>query len=48
MKLAYIAAIVHHLAGDNELVLVVNDGLYIVARNCLIALAQKPGVGIGP
>ncbi len=48
MKLADIAAIVHNLAGDNELVLVVNGGLHIVARKGLITLAQKPGVRIGP
>ena len=30
VELADIAAVVHHLAGDNELVLVVDDGLHIV------------------
>ena len=47
VELADIAAVVHHLAGDNKLVLVVDDGLHIVTRNTLTALDQKPGVRIG-
>src|SRR3984893_1944406 len=46
MEMACIAA-VDALAGDNELVLVVHDALHIVARNGLVALAQKPCVRIG-
>src|SRR5664279_249850 len=46
MEMACIAAI-DDLAGDNELVLVVNDTLHIVACNGLVALAQKPCVRVG-
>jgi hypothetical protein len=48
MELVYIAAVVDNLAGDNELVPVIDSGLYIVAGNGLTALAQKPGIRIGP
>ena len=44
--MACIAAI-DDLAGDDQLVLVVNDALNVVARNGLVALAQKPCVRIG-
>src|SRR5712691_10957130 len=47
MELADIAAIVHHLACDNELVLVVDGDLHIVACNALTVLDQMPGVRIG-
>ena len=47
MKLADIAAGVHHFACDNELVFVVDGALHIVARNGLTVLDQKPGVRIG-
>ena len=47
MELVDVAAIVHHLARNNQLVLVVHHSLHIVARNTLTALHQKPGVGIG-
>ena len=40
-------AAIDDLAGDDQLVLVVNDALNVVARNGLVALAQKPCVGIG-
>src|SRR5664280_2161452 len=46
MEMTCIAAI-DDLAGDNELVLVVNDALHIVACNGLVALAQKPCVRVG-
>jgi hypothetical protein len=46
MEMACIAAI-DDIAGDNELVLVVDDALDVVARNGLVALAQKPCVRIG-
>ena len=46
VEVACIAAI-DDLAGDDQLVLVVNDALNVVARNRLVALAQKPCVGIG-
>ena len=44
MKLADIAAVVHHFACDNELVLVVNGGLHIVTCDALAVLDQKSGV----
>ena len=47
MQLADIATVVHHLASDNELVLVINGDLHIVACNSLAALDQMPGVRIG-
>ena len=40
-------AAIDDLAGDDQLVLVVNDALNVVARNGLVALAQKPCVRIG-
>jgi len=46
VEVACIAAI-DDLAGDDQLVLVVNDALNVVARNGLVALAQKPRVRIG-
>ena len=40
MELVDVAAVVHHFACDNQLVLVINDCLYIVARNALAAFDQ--------
>src|SRR4051812_1589643 len=40
-------AAVDDLAGDNELVHVIDGALHIVARNGLVALAQKSCVRIG-
>src|SRR5579863_8921683 len=47
MQLANIAAVVHHLACDNQIVLVVDGDLHIVACYSLAILDQKPGVRIG-
>ena len=47
MELADVVAVVDHLARDDQLVLVVDRDLHIVARDALTALDQKPGVGIG-
>ena len=38
MKLADIAAVVHHVACDNEIMLVVDGGLHIVACDALTVL----------
>jgi len=46
VEVACIAAI-DDLAGDDQLMLVVDDALNVVARKGLIALAQKPCVRIG-
>ena len=41
MELVDVAAIVHHLAGDDEVVLAVDDGLHIVTGNTVTALDDK-------
>jgi hypothetical protein len=46
VEVACIAAI-DDLAGDDQLVHVVNDALNVVARDGLVALAEKPRVRIG-
>src|SRR3954469_22425345 len=45
MKVSCIAAI-YDLAGDDQIMLVVDDALDIVARDRLVALAQQPRIGI--
>src|SRR5579883_1842500 len=46
MEMACIAAI-DDLASDDQHMLVVDDALHVVTRNGLVALAQKPCIGIG-
>ena len=46
MEMTCIAAI-DDIAGDNELVLVIDHALDVVACNGLVTLAQKPCVGVG-
>ena len=46
MKLAGVVAVIDHIAGDNQLVLVIDGDLDIVARHDLTVLGQQPGIRI--